>query len=703
MKSCLAIVAIFLALSPMTNDFPRRASGRKPDVRTARWRTSALRPDARQVELPKPLVTGLKNPTSVVVGHDGKIYVTVQGELVKQQDGAVLRIDENKAVPFAVGIGKPTKVVRYQDKLFVADSDRIWRISANGRLDLFITKENLPQRSGISDITIDPETGLLYAISNEFTQSRVVYRISPRGSVSVVREQLPLPKGPNLDSFSHCLVLDGASHLLLANNETNTVHRIKIADGGSEVIADRIRPRAIAWDMFGRLFLASATEIQVIPQPGQKPVPLISGFQKISGICLDQNGNNLLVVDVEAGTLTAVPIRIPGWEVDDSPLPLETEVAFPDLQWTGWKNETASGQPNPLRPILLTHAGDDSKRVFVATQHGVIHTFPNDQKATQTTVFLDIQERVKYDDRTNEEGFLGLAFHPKFKENGEFFVFYTSKKEKATNVVSRFRVKKDDPSQADPASEEVILKYKGKPFWNHDGGTIIFGPDGYLYITHGDGGAANDPFDNGQKLGSLLGKILRIDVNRKEGDKNYAIPPDNPFVGRADARPEIWAYGLRNVWRMAFDPKTGQLWAADVGQNLYEEINLIERGGNYGWNRREGLHPFGSKGTGVRKEFVEPIWEYHHDLGKSITGGHVYRGKLHPDLEGHYLYADYVSGRIWALKYNGEKKRVVANRTIKNRNLPIMSFGEDDQGEAYLLTFSATGQGIYRIVKQKKP
>jgi glucose/arabinose dehydrogenase len=237
------------------------------------------------------------------------------------------------------------------------------------------------------------------------------------------------------------------------------------------------------------------------------------------------------------------------------------------------------------------------------------------------------------------------------------------------------------------------------PFWNHDGGTVIFGPDGYLYLALGDGGAANDPFDNGQKLNSLLGRILRLDVDRKDDGKPYAVPKDNPFVGRKDARPETWAYGLRNVWRMAFDRKTGRLWAADVGQNLYEEIDLIVKGGNYGWRRREGLHPFNPDGSGPRPDLIEPIWEYHHDVGKSITGGTVYRGPRLPELEGYYVYADYVSGKIWALRYDDEQKRVVANRPIRDRNLPIMSFGEDERGEVYLMTYSPTGRGIYWFVR----
>jgi glucose/arabinose dehydrogenase len=291
-----------------------------------------------------------------------------------------------------------------------------------------------------------------------------------------------------------------------------------------------------------------------------------------------------------------------------------------------------------------------------------------------------------------------LTFHPNYKKNGEFFVFYTTKKAKLTNIISRFRVSKDDPDKADPVSEEVLMEIK-KPYWNHDGGTLCFGPDGYLYITHGDGGLANDPHNNGQNLKTLLGKVLRIDVDRKDKDKPYAIPKDNPFVTKEGARPEIYAYGLRNIWRMAFDRKTGKLWASDVGQNLYEEIDHIVAGGNYGWNIREGLHPFGAQGVGPRKDLIEPIWEYHHDVGKSLTGGLVYRGKRLPELEGAYVYGDYVTSRIWALRYDDDKKRVTANQPIKKTMVPIMSFGEDEKGEIYFMTYSPNGKGIYWFVK----
>jgi hypothetical protein len=421
-------------------------------------------------------------------------------------------------------------------------------------------------------------------------------------------------------------------------------------------------------------------------------VLVADGFKSAADVCLDPSGKFVLVADPAGGTVTAVPTQIPGFEVDHSPLPLKTAVAFPDLKWAEWTGETAAGRPQPLRPLVLTHANDGSDRVFVATQHGVVHAFPNDPKATETKVVLDIQSRVQYDDRTNEEGFLGMAFHPRFKATGEVFVFYTPKAEKNANVVARFRLSKDDPTKFDPDSEEVVLKYTNRPFWNHDGGTIGFGPDGFLYVAHGDGGAGNDPFDNGQKLSSWFGKILRIDIDAKADGKNYSIPKDNPFVGVKDARPEIYALGLRNVWRFSFDRKTGKLWAADVGQNLFEEINLIEKGGNYGWAR----------GAGPRKEFADPIWEYSHDVGKSITGGGVYRGKALPELDGYYLHADYVTSKIWALKYDEKLGRVTENRSIKDPARPVMSFGEDEQGEMYFLTTAGNGKGIYRFVRDGK-
>jgi quinoprotein glucose dehydrogenase len=381
--------------------------------------------------------------------------------------------------------------------------------------------------------------------------------------------------------------------------------------------------------------------------------------------------------------------------VATQPLPgVVIERAFPNLKIT--------------RPVVLTHSGDGSGRLFVCTQQGIVSFFPNQQDANEEQVqtFLDISSKVDYEDKENEEGLLGMAFHPKYAENGEFFLYYTIKEPPHTSIISRFRVSKDDPNRADPMFEEEILRIP-QPYWNHNGGTILFGPDGYLYIGLGDGGAANDPHGHGQNLKTLLGSIMRIDVDRKDRNLNYAIPKDNPFAGRQDARGEIWAYGVRNIWRMAFDRKTNVLWAGDVGQNLWEEIDLIVRGGNYGWNLREGAHPFppeNERRGALRRDLIDPIWEYHHDIGKSITGGNVYRGNKVPALEGKYLYADYVSGLVWALDYDERAKKVKANYLIQPaeslplKNMPVITFGEDEEGEVY---FTDAFGIIYRFVANK--
>jgi glucose/arabinose dehydrogenase len=374
-------------------------------------------------------------------------------------------------------------------------------------------------------------------------------------------------------------------------------------------------------------------------------------------------------------------------QLDVRPLDVQVVPAFPNVEWPEWVTGLDVGRPRDPRPLIITGAGDDSDRIFVVSQYGTIHVMPNDPQTDEMETFLDIRERVQYADKENEEGLLGLAFHPKYKENGEFFVYYSIKARPNphTTVVSRFKVSPDDPNRADPDSEEQIIHIP-QPYWNHKGGTIVFGPNGMLYIGLGDGGAANDPHGNGQDLSTLLGSILRIDVDNKDPGLGYAIPNDNPFAGQPGKRGEIWAYGIRNVWRIAFDRETGLLWAGDVGQNIWEEIDIITRGGNYGWNVREGKHPFGENGSGPPPDLIDPIWEYHHDVGKSITGGSVYRGKLVPELAGAYLYADFVTGQIWALWYDEEKKQVTANRTILPKGLPVMSFGEDDEGEVYFVT-----------------
>jgi glucose/arabinose dehydrogenase len=367
----------------------------------------------------------------------------------------------------------------------------------------------------------------------------------------------------------------------------------------------------------------------------------------------------------EAGTTKVALQPLP-----DTPLPLKQVRAFENLRFR--------------RPIVLTHANDGSQRVFVASQLGTIHVFPNDPnvKEDQVATFLDLEDKVMYKDKENEEGLLGFVFHPKFKENGQFFLYYTTRDTPHVSVVSRFRTMKGDLTKADPKSEEELMRIP-QPFWNHNGGGLAIGPDGHLYIALGDGGFKDDPHGNGQNLETLLGSILRIDIENKDAGKNYAIPKDNPFVSNPKARPEIYAYGFRNVWGMAFDAATGTLWAADVGQDLWEEIDLVVKGGNYGWKLREAMHKF-KDGADPRPDLIEPIWEYHHDIGKSITGGMVYRGKKWPELHGCYLYADYVSGKIWALKYDEKARKVIANYSIQETKMPIIAFGADAEGEVYL-------------------
>jgi glucose/arabinose dehydrogenase len=654
---------------------------------------------AGETKPPKPFATGLKAPVSACVGGDGRVYVT---DILDDGGGRVMVIGKTgEATPFATGLKNPIGIVAWTNLLFVADDQRVVRIDPKGKVTVLADEKKFPGPPvTLYDICVD-EHGILYVSDWAIVQGGVgaIFRIDQQGKVTTVTDgkknrQIKSPTG---------LVMDGKNNLLTLDNASGQLLRINVNNAETTTIATGLRDgRSLVWDHFGRLFISThtkkASSVYAIPRPGQQPIRIASGAYGPTGLCLDPTGRFLLISNSIAGTLIKIPTTIPGWEVDDSPLALKSAVAFPDLKWAGWQEIIDSGKQFELRPLLLTHAGDGSNRVFVGIQQGTIHVFPNDPKADKTKLFLDIQKQVFYGGGADEQGMLGLAFHPQYKKNGEFFVFYTPKKARTTNVISRFKVSKDDPDKADSASEEVLFTIK-RPFSNHDGGTICFGPDGFLYVALGDGGAADDPYKNGQNLKTLLAKVLRIDIDNKDEGKKYAVPKDNPFVGKDDALPEIWAYGLRNIWRMSFDRKTGKLWASDVGQNLYEEIDIIEKGGNYGWSLREGLHPFSAKGVDANKNMIEPIWEYHHAIGRSLTGGHVYRGKRLPELDGHYLYGDYATAKIWALKYDDAKKRVVANRPIQDQNVPIMSFGEDENGEVYLLTTSFSGQGIRHFVR----
>ena len=266
-------------------------------------------------------------------------------------------------------------------------------------------------------------------------------------------------------------------------------------------------------------------------------------------------------------------------------------------------------------------------------------------------------------------------------------------------MITRYTVSAN-PKVADPASARIVMEI-AQPYSNHNGGQLAFGPDGYLYVSLGDGGSGGDPGNRAQNMNEMLGKILRIDVDRTDPGLGYAIPPDNPFVGQSGARGEIWAVGLRNPWRMGFDRLTHDLWAGDVGEGTWEEIDLIERGRNYGWRRMQGdacFNPSTSCDTGV---LTGPVAVYGHGEGCAVVGGFVYRGSRLPEIYGAYVYGDYVSTKIWALRYDEAKKRVVANQPIRDPNVAILSFGEDEQGEIYLLTTTVSGKGILQFVKAR--
>ncbi|MFM8415411.1 MAG: PQQ-dependent sugar dehydrogenase [Planctomycetota bacterium] len=412
-------------------------------------------------------------------------------------------------------------------------------------------------------------------------------------------------------------------------------------------------------------------------------------------ICLQDHGDEVAYRSIKVRELPADASPIP---FEDGTAAVQAVPAFPEATWEGWAPETDDGKPaTPLRSLLVTHAGDGSGRRFVLDQSGMIHVFRPGSVAGK--LFLDLRAGTSPWGKYDEEGLLGLAFHPNFKSNGQFFLTYSVKGEKRVEHLARFTVSRDDPDRADPASEELVLAVD-QPFWNHNGGSITFGPDGYLYWGLGDGGSRDDPFGNGQKLDTLLGKILRIDVDRRVEGRPYAIPADNPFVTTPGARGEIFAYGFRNPWQLAFDSATGKLWAADVGQDLWEEVDIVTKGGNYGWSVREGTQPFGNR-PAAKADHIEPVWEYDHQIGKSITGGFVYRGKAIPELVGAYLYGDYVSGRLWALKLDEATGRAT-NLAIPWSGLPIFGFGTDADGEAYVLTSSPTGQSVFRLAPAAK-
>jgi glucose/arabinose dehydrogenase len=381
------------------------------------------------------------------------------------------------------------------------------------------------------------------------------------------------------------------------------------------------------------------------------------------------------------------------------------------------------------RPLWMSEAPDGSGRFFIVYQVGKILIVKKGSDGSQAKEFLNIVDRHPY--FGNEDGLLSIAFHPGFKTNGLFYIYYTLQNTPEEvkqfqdgrptsfpyrSIVSEFKVSATDPDQADMTSERILLTVP-EPFWNHKGGELAFGPDGYLYLGLGDGGAGNDPFGNGQNTATLLAKMLRIDVNtrstvgwgRYQYDLAYGIPADNPFAGEPDmaygVRKEIYAYGLRNPWRYSWDAKTGALWVGDVGQDLWEEVDLVTKGGDYGWSIREGAHHFKPGPAGA--QLIDPVMEYthrtnlqreglfpDHGIGLCIIGGYVYRGKEYPALDGVYVYADYSLGTIWGFRYDYDAHKVTGEGTLLQQPKNITSFAEDLAGEIYALT---QGGQIYQV------
>ena len=385
------------------------------------------------------------------------------------------------------------------------------------------------------------------------------------------------------------------------------------------------------------------------------------------------------IAGASAGPVSALAIDAPPEAViaDGQPafeplVELDLEPVFPALAFD--------------RMVGLYYPATDSERLYAVLQEGNIVSIANDPDADSHRVFLDLTDRVGR--AGNEEGLLGLAFDPAYARNGFFYVYYSAASPRRS-VISRFRAPGEG---ADPSSELIILEI-GQPHSNHNGGEIAFGPDGFLYIGLGDGGSAGDPSGNGQDLGTLLGTILRIDVALIDEHGGYVVPADNPFVGKSGTRPEIWAYGLRNPWRFSFDRLSGDLWTADVGQNRYEEVDLILPGSNYGWNTMEGAHCFAERdcsGVGL----VLPVAEYGRADGCSVTGGYVYRGSRLPSLYGAYVYGDFCSGRIWALRFDG--RAVTEHIQIADTDLQISAFAEGPDGELFVVSFT---RRVYRFVE----
>jgi glucose/arabinose dehydrogenase len=354
-------------------------------------------------------------------------------------------------------------------------------------------------------------------------------------------------------------------------------------------------------------------------------------------------------------------------------LPYTVEKTFAKLTWKS--PIYIADEPGTDRLWVVQEGGG-------ADQGARIVRIEDDPAAGESEVVLDMPKRLVY----------SVCFHPDYASNGFVYVFSNGPRDapERRNRITRFTVGRQRPWRVDPESEQVVIEWKSA---GHDGGDMTFGRDGLFYVTTGDGTSDSDAWDSGQTLDDLLGSVLRIDVDRRDGDAPYGIPPDNPFVATPGARPEIWAYGLRNPWRMGSDPQTGQIWVGNNGQDLWETAHLVRRGENYGWSVYEGSHPFYLERRRGPTPHVPPTIEHPHAEFRSLTGGVVYRGGRLPDLDGAYIYGDYSSGRIWGMKHDG--RRALWHRELADTSLQIAAFRVDHRGD---LLIADHGGGIYRLV-----
>lgn len=404
------------------------------------------------------------------------------------------------------------------------------------------------------------------------------------------------------------------------------------------------------------------------------------GCSTSSGTDLEITVSPMTAQEIAPSTAIVSPTNIPL----NTTLPADAVNPFPDIKLT---SAFPGFEPGFIgeRPIFYTTFPDDKRDAVIADQDGSVYRV----SGSTVTKLLDISNKISR--IGEEEGLLGFAFDPDFSTNRFFYVYYSAQSPRRS-LISRFEFDYD-LGVADPSSELTLLEVK-QPFSNHNGGMLAFGPDGYLYIGVGDGGSRADPMENGQNLETLLGAILRIDVDNNfvGNNSNYSIPSNNPFVGTPGAREEIWAFGIRNPWRFSFDRITGKLWLADVGQDQWEEIDVVESGGNYGWPIMEGFDCFKISEC-IKTGLEPPVAVYGREDGCSVTGGYVYSGNEIPELKGAYVYGDFCSGNIWAILYvDGKLKH---SQQITRSHFPLASFGEDYEGELYAVTFG----GIFKLTK----